>query len=324
MVERVQRTIDRYAMAGLDELILVGLSGGPDSTCLLDVLHRLSGKLGFELQVAHVDHGLSESSEDVAARVSSEAAEAGFEVHMVRAPDLAGPNLQARARLFRYSFFETIAAQIGASRIATGHTLDDRVETTLARFIHGAGTEGLAGIPPAEGTRIRPLIEVRRAEARAYCDQVGLTFYDDPANSDDRFERPAVRHQVVAAIEGRWGDGAVRAMAKSADRLNDDATALRSLGDALLPQISTRRGADVVFERRPLEETPRALRRRVLELAVGRVRDRAGGIEAVVSALEGRIEGNRAYAVASGIEIAITADKVVVRHPETTDTEPPA
>jgi tRNA(Ile)-lysidine synthase len=241
----------------------------------------------------------------------------------VRAADASfvprGRSPEEAARDRRYAFLEEVADAVGATRIATGHTLDDRVETTLARLIHGAGTEGLAGIPPAEGARIRPLIEVRRAEARAYCEDVGLTFYDDPANSDDRFERPAVRHKIVAAIEERWGEGAVRAMAKSADRLNDDAAALRSLGDALFPQISTRRGADVVFKTQSLKETPRALRRRVLASAVGRVRDRAGGIEAAVDALEGRIEGNRAYAVASGIEIAVSADEVVVRHQEATD-----
>jgi tRNA(Ile)-lysidine synthase TilS/MesJ len=388
LVERTRKTIDRYEMLTEGDSVLVALSGGPDSTCLLDVLRRLSGPLALDLEVAHVDHGLSEDSERVGAEVSSRAAEEGFEVHMMRAPDLGGPNLHARARAFRYSFLTTIAEQMrraagsagpedqtgtgsagpedqtgtgsagpedqtgtgsagpedqtgaGSSRtytgsaqptvkIATGHTLDDRVETTLARLVHGAGTEGLAGIPPNDAVRsgavggvarIRPLIESRRSQTRAYCDELGLTYFEDPANDDDRFERPAVRHEVLSAIERRWGDGAVRAMAVSADRLQDDARALNALAAALYGRLARSSEDGTRLATESLAAAPRALRRRVLGLAVGRVRDRAGGVEAVVRALDSPADGReRTFAVASGIEIVLARDDVTVR-PKDADT----
>lgn len=303
----------KFHMADDVATVLVAVSGGPDSTCLLDVLARQ--RSGSSLQVAHVDHGLSPSSEVVAARVSNAAAAAGFDVHVARAPDLQGPNLQARAREFRYSFFETIAAEIGAERIATGHTLDDRVETTLARLIHGASTSGLAGIPATDGRRIRPLIDVRRAETRAYCVERGLDFYEDPANEDPRFDRASVRADIVTAIEKRWGDGAVRAMATSAQLLREDADALERLSERVYASVATATDDGVRIDRPALLEMPRAFRRRILERAVGRVRDRSGGIEAALDVLEDpfvMVPANARFAVASGIVISFDGDHLLV------------
>jgi tRNA(Ile)-lysidine synthase len=302
-------------MLAAGDKVLVALSGGPDSMCLLDVLQRVSAKVDLSLEVAHVDHGLSEEAEKVAARVAHHAAASGFEVHVVKAPGFDGPNLHARARDFRYAFFDTVASSIGATRIATGHTLDDRVETILARLIHGAPPETLAGIPPAEGLRIRPLIELRRAETRAYCDEVHLSYYDDPANEDPRYERVRVRTGLLALIEDEWGEGAVRAIARSAEHLRTDSAALDEVAARLEAQLARRDGDDVRFELAALDPVPRALRRRLLGAAVGRVRDRAGGIEAALDALESGPRAGASFAVSGGGEIVIESDHLVVRVP---------
>ncbi|HJR44337.1 MAG TPA: tRNA lysidine(34) synthetase TilS [Actinomycetota bacterium] len=314
LVDRALAAILRRRMLSGGESVLVAVSGGPDSMCLLDVLSRLVDKLDLHLEVAHVDHGLSEESAEVAARVGRHAAALGYDVHVGRARDLEGPNLHARARDFRYAFFETIAADIGAERIATGHTLDDRVETTVARLLHGAGTSGLAGIPAAEGLRIRPLIEMRRAETRAYCEEVGIEFFVDAANDDPRFERARVRSLLVSAIEKEWGAGAVKAVATSAERLSEDAAALRSLGDRLAAELLVEAEDGTSVKLDLLEPLPRALRRRVLEAAVGRVRDRSGGIDAALDALDDpAVVHPVRFAVASGKEIVIESDRVSIR-----------
>jgi tRNA(Ile)-lysidine synthase len=295
---------------------VVGVSGGPDSLCLLDVLGRLAPALELALDVAHVDHGLGPASGEVAAAVAKAASAAGHDVHVARATGLEGPNLHARAREFRYRFFETVAAETGATRVVTGHTLDDRVETTLARLVHGAGTDGLAGIRPRDGNRLRPLLRVRRRETRAYCVERGLDFVDDPANDDERFERTAVRARLVAAVEERWGDGAVRAIATSAERLAEDADFLKGLGDTLYGQLAKRRPGEVSFELDALRQAPRALRRRLLERAVGRARDRSGGIDAVLDHLDrSGASGPLSFDVAAGGTIQVTREHVVVKMP---------
>ena len=325
IVEAARDSIDRFRMleGSSGGVVLVAVSGGPDSTCLLDVMSRLAPAYDVTLEVAHVDHRLSDTSEEIAGEVASEAAKAGFDVHVGRAPDLSGPNLHARARAFRYAFFETVAAEIGADRIATGHTLDDRVETTLARLIHGAATEGLAGIPPAEGLRIRPLIDVRRHQTKEYCEVRDLKFFEDPSNEDERFERSAVRTSLVAAIEKRWGPGAIRAIASSSERLREDAEALAQLSDAVYGQVGTSSGDVVRIKRDLFVELSRALRRRVLERAVGRVRDRSGGIQAALDAAEGEVPTGAQFNVAAGIEIVFAKEEIVVsRSSERSDGKP--
>lgn len=311
LVDGVLAAILRRRMLSGGETVLVAVSGGPDSICLLDVLSRLVDKLDLHIEVAHVDHGLSENSAELAARVGRHAAALGYDVHVARAADLEGPNLHARARDFRYAFFETIAADIGADRIATGHTLDDRVETTVARLLHGSGTSGLAGIPAAEGLRIRPLIERRRTETRAYCDEIGLEYYLDAANEDPRFERARVRSLLVATVEKEWGAGAVKAIATSAERLSEDADALRSLGERLAADLLDEGEEGTTVKLDLLQTLPRALRRRVLEAAVGRVRDRSGGIDAALDALDDPAVAHPVrFAVASGKEIVIESERV--------------
>jgi tRNA(Ile)-lysidine synthase TilS/MesJ len=209
-----------------------------------------------------------------------------------------------------------VAAETKATRVVTGHTLDDRVETTLARLVHGAGTDGLAGLRPRDGKRLRPLLGVRRAETRAYCGERGLEFVDDPANEDDRFERAAVRSRLVPAIEERWGDGSVRAMAVSAARLAEDADFLRALADTSFGQIGRRSPGEVRFDLEAFLLAPRALRRRLLETAVGRVRDRSGGIDAALDALDrATAELPLAFDVAEGGTISVTREHVVVKMP---------
>ena len=314
LVERALETIERHAMFDPSDGVVVAFSGGPDSTCLLDVLSRLRGKLGLKLAVAHVDHGLSEASAEVAAKVSTDVAEAGFEIHVVRIPDLEGSNMHARARDFRYGFLDLVAERESCARIATGHTLDDRVETTLARLVHGAGTNGLAGIPPVEGKRVRPLIGSRRGETREYCVECGLAFYEDPANEDDRFERASVRSRLVPVIEERWGDGAVRAIAQSSERLREDAAALGQLAQRLYAEVAKIEGDAARISTDALLSMPRAFRRRILELAVGRVRDRSAGIDEVLDALDGPREAGKAteHSIAGGTQVKVTFDEVVV------------
>lgn len=310
VVERALHTCERRRLLSPGDTVVVGVSGGPDSTCLLDVVARIATRLELALHVAHVNHGLSDDADAIASRVATAAAEAGFDVHVIRAPDLDGPNLHARARVFRYGFFDMIAAQNGARRIATGHTLDDRVETTLARLVHGAPPGGLAGIRYGDGNRIHPLLDVRRAEARAYCEEVGLDFHDDPANTDPRFERGVVRATLVAPLEERWGDGGIRAVAAAAQRLAEDAAALDGIADRLFADLARSDGTDTMFERGAFAALPRGLARRLLERGIGRVRDRHGGIEAALDALEGDARPGARFAVAGGSEIVVERDEI--------------
>jgi tRNA(Ile)-lysidine synthase len=198
----VRRTVRERALASSGDHVLVACSGGPDSTSLLHVLHRLRGELGITLCCASIDHGLRPES---AAEVEQVAALAGalgvpFYSSRVSVPS-QGASIQARARELRYGALREIATAHSATRIAVGHTQDDQAETILGRLLRGAGIRGLGGIEPrrADGV-IRPLIDCRRSEVRAYAVNRALPFVDDPSNHRPAFERVRIRHQVLPML----------------------------------------------------------------------------------------------------------------------------
>ncbi|MGH2469104.1 MAG: tRNA lysidine(34) synthetase TilS, partial [Chloroflexota bacterium] len=180
-------------------LALVAVSGGADSTCLLQALHGL----GFRLAVAHLNHGL---------RGQAAEADAAFVEGMcdsLRVPctmetvDVAAYqrrerlSLEDAARRLRYAFLRRTAAHIGATSIVLAHTADDQVETLLLHLIRGAGPAGLAGMKARQGDLRRPLLGVWRTSVEAWLRERGLPWRDDADNADPRFSRNRVRHELL-------------------------------------------------------------------------------------------------------------------------------
>jgi tRNA(Ile)-lysidine synthase len=166
------------------------------------------------------------------------------------------------------------------------------------------------------GNRVRPLIEVRRNETRAYCEKAGIPFVDDPANEDPRFDRGSVRALIVKSIEDRWGEGAVRAMASSAELLREDATALASQAQILYDGMVEEEEEARLIDLESLLGLPRALRRRILEHAVGRLRDRSGAIDAALDGLEREPKPGASFDLPGGARIVIEKLHVVVKRAE--------
>ena len=170
-------TIRRHALLRGDESVLVAVSGGPDSVALLDTLGELAAPLRLRLTVAHVHHGLRAEADRDAEHVRALADRLGVPFHLERVTVRGGPpweGLEAEARRVRLAALTACARAIGADRIATGHTADDQAETVLMRLLDGAGPRGLAGIRPARGPFIRPLIDSRRADVLAHLAARGL------------------------------------------------------------------------------------------------------------------------------------------------------
>lgn len=182
--------------------VLVACSGGPDSTSLLHVLHRLRGELGITLCAASIDHGLRPESAAEVEQVGAFADSLGVPFVSARVDVSAeGPSLQARARDDRYLALHELASSQLAGVVAVGHTQDDQAETVLARILRGAGLRGLGGIEPrrADGV-VRPLIDCGREAVRRYAVDRRLPFVDDPSNHQPAFERVRIRHEVLPVL----------------------------------------------------------------------------------------------------------------------------
>jgi tRNA(Ile)-lysidine synthase len=296
--------LERVAATGLLEpgaRVLVLLSGGRDSTCLLD----MAGALGCATEALHVDYGLRPDSGADAdhCRALCDRLGVPLTVEHTGRPDDAPGNLQAWARDVRYAAAARVAR---GGLIAAGHTATDQAETILYRLATSPGRRALLGMSPRSGHLIRPLLGLTRAETAQWCLSRGLAWREDATNSSDRFARGRVRASLVPALEA-VDPRAVDTVVRTAELLRDEAEVLDVVVDTALA------GRDRIAVEH-LAALPRALARLVLrqlaERATGAPCPHAAARLADVLALgEGALDvgaGARAVVEAGVLRFAAT------------------
>jgi tRNA(Ile)-lysidine synthase len=221
IVEAVRDFASSERLIARGDRVLAAVSGGADSMALLSVLHRLSEPMGFALETAHFHHGIRASADGEMEHVRRAAAAIGVPFHagagdVPAEAERTGDSLEEAARKARYRFLHAKAAEVGATRVATGHTRTDHIETVLMRIIRGTGLRGLAGIPPRRGIVVRPLLVLAREDTEAYCRTNGIAFVDDESNRDTRFFRNRVRIELLPLIESRYHAGVRENLARLA------------------------------------------------------------------------------------------------------------
>ena len=248
--------------------VLVMLSGGRDSVCMLDLAVRARRPEG--VSALHLNYGLREGAGDDERHCTELCLRLGISLEVERParPEGAG-NLQAWAREERYAAAARLAEASGAT-IVTGHTADDQVETILYRLASSPSRRALLGMRPRDGRLARPLLGTTREETTAYCEERGLPWRDDPSNEEAGYKRNLVRRELVPTLE-QVHPAARENVLRTAALLRSEAELLDSLVDAELAG-----GGEVppgsISHRRFAELHP-ALRRLVLQ----RLADEAAG-----------------------------------------------
>lgn len=276
-LEKKLRAALRRLSVAADATVVVAVSGGADSTALLDALARLRQRDGASgrLLVAHLNHQLrgAEADEDEQF-VRALAARLGLPVFVERAAvaeeaRAAKQNVEATARQLRYDFLRRVAEAGAAGYVLTAHTQDDQAETVLMRLLRGSGAEGLRGIAEVRAlgdkvSLLRPLLDVTRAEVIEHCRQHGLTFRTDSSNLSAELTRNRVRHELLPLLR-TFNPRADEALGRAAKLLAQDEDYLQSAATALL----TASVQDEALDIPTLLHAPVALRRRALRLWLG-------------------------------------------------------
>lgn len=219
--------------------LLVGFSGGLDSTVLLHALAAARAAQGWQLHCAHVHHGLSPNADDWATHCAAQAAGLGvpFALHRVDVDRDSPEGPESAARNARYAALATEASTVGADALLTAHHADDQAETMLHNLVRGAGLLGLAGMPewrPASAGRpaqLRPLLGLSRQALESCAQMHGLSWIVDESNADLRYARNYVRRMVMPGLSVRW-PRAAETLAGAARRLAEAQTLLDGLADA--------------------------------------------------------------------------------------------
>lgn len=232
--QRVLQFIQGHGLVEKGQPLVVGVSGGPDSVCLIHILVSLQHKLGIKLHIAHLNHMLrgleSDADADYVSRLAKELDIAATlekrDVNAYRKEHKL--TLEEAAREVRYRFFSEVASFVGASKVAVGHTADDQIETILMHLVRGTGLAGLRGMQPlsilrvADGNRltvIRPLLVVRREETGAYCAVHRLSPRSDSSNLLPNQLRNRVRTELLPLLRDYNCDidGALLRLASAAE-----------------------------------------------------------------------------------------------------------
>jgi tRNA(Ile)-lysidine synthase len=276
LLDKVKGTISKYDMLGTGDTVLVAVSGGPDSVCLLSVLQTFAKDLDLSLHVAHLDHRFrGGESEEEALFVAQKARTMGIAatIEQFDVPAFCrerGLSAQAGAREVRYGFLNRVAEKVGASRIALGHTASDQAETLVMRLIRGAGIRGLSAIPPVRENIIRPLIEVTREEVLEYLHAQGIEFATDPSNAKPVYTRNRVRLAIMPVLRA-FNPNIVETLASEAAILRDENEAFEAYLDKVSPDVLSCEKNGVRLKRDEFNTLPTALKRRMLRKAVSKV-----------------------------------------------------
>ncbi len=279
--ERVLLFIREQGLITGQPKLVVAVSGGPDSVCLLHILVKLREKLGLRLHVAHLDHQLRGDESEADARYVADLARqldipATIERRDVRA-------YQARHRLspeeaareVRYDFLGRVAQTAGTDRAAVGHTVDDHIETILMHLIRGTGTRGLRGLQPSSQwpssasrlTIIRPLLTVSREETTYYCRQHRLQPRLDASNLSLSPLRNKIRRQLRPLLQD-YNPRVAEALLRAARIAVEDYAFLDKEAARLWGEIAWERGTTVILDKAKLLKTPPALQRHLLRTAI--------------------------------------------------------
>ena len=328
-----------YANAGV--ALVVGVSGGADSSTLLYSLHRLSAACRVRLYVAHLNHDFRGEEADEDARFVEElAGELGLPVSVEKRDPIAYQrerrisSFEQGAREMRYAFLAAVAAQAGAAAVAVGHTEDDLAETTLLHLLRGAGLTGLRGMtevapwpwPPGLATPalFRPLLEVTKSETVEYCRELGRPFREDSGNAMFRFTRNRVRQKLMPYLAAEYNPRVRAALARTARTAALELDYLEQETERVWPLVvmegADDGGAAVIFDRAAVLELHPALRRRVLrrgyiELTGEARRLGESHIRAMAELVEAKASG-LTLDLPGGLQLGVEGGRLILRRRE--------
>jgi tRNA(Ile)-lysidine synthase len=260
------RSAVRNALADCSagDLVLVAVSGGADSLALAYALSLEAPKLAVRVEGVTVDHQLQSQSSAQAEKVVAALSKMGIQTtHVIKVDVDVTDGLEASARRARYAALDACAEKTGASFVLLGHTRDDQSESVLLGLARGSGARSLSAMAGRNGKYLRPLLAITREETLGACAEAQLDPWDDPHNADKTFTRVRVRHDVIPNLEKNLGPGISAALARTASLLRDDADALDQLAD---DEFAAHEPLSLDINR--LEKLPKAIRTRVLRMAI--------------------------------------------------------
>jgi tRNA(Ile)-lysidine synthase len=273
LLDEVKKTIKDYNLINYRDKIVIGVSGGPDSVCLLHILYSLKKEFGLKLIVAHVNYKSrgkdSDRDEDYVRKLAKKL---GLKLYVARrkmkSKRQKTKNIEEKFREIRYDFFNRVLKKERADKIAVAHTKDDQVETIIMFFLRGAGLRGLSGMDIARDKIIRPLLFASRTEILEYLKKHKLKYQKDITNADITFTRNKIRHKLIPYLELEFNPNLKNTLAAAACAIKDDHDLLSQISENTARNLIKKRGEMLEINLAKFQVLHPALKRKVLVLAL--------------------------------------------------------
>ncbi|MCC6545008.1 MAG: tRNA lysidine(34) synthetase TilS [Nitrospirae bacterium] len=275
LIKKVRETIKHFKMLEYGDNVLVAVSSGPDSVCLLHVLKELQDENNLSLNIAHLNHGFrGEEAEDDARFVQDMGDSLGIPV-IAEYSDIPAYaraeriSKQEAAREVRYRFLSSASDKTGADRIALGHTADDQAETFLMRLLRGSGSHGLSGIPPVRGMIIRPLIGVLRKEISEYLSSYNIRCRIDSSNLSPVYLRNKIRLELIPYLAKEYNPNIMNTIIRSLNVLRDEDIFLENYVKTMFRDVVKNQADGIIqFDVKRFNACEKPVKRRLVRCAV--------------------------------------------------------
>lgn len=287
MKDKVIETIKKYELIQAKDKIVLGVSGGPDSITMLDILRQIREEFDFEIVVAHINHMIRKEAIQDEEYVKKYCEKNNIKCFAKRIDviDIANNKkigTEEAGRLVRYEFFDEVLKQTGSNKIAIAHNKNDKVETIIMHVLRGSGLSGLKGIEPIRGNIIRPLIECEREEIEKYCDENRLEPRIDKTNFENDYTRNKIRNIVIPYIEKELNPNIIETIDRLSEVVKKEDRYLEKVASNVYEKILIKQEpGQIILELKEFNEQDEVIKSRIILYTVKKLFGSSQGIEKI-------------------------------------------
>ena len=322
--EKVLRTIKENSLIEKNDKVIVGVSGGPDSMCLLDTLYDLKEKLQIEIIVCHINHGIRKEADEETLYVQEYCKNHNIPCYVKKEnvkklADEQKLGTEEMGRKIRYEFFEEIAIKEKANKIATAHTINDNVETVLMNLLRGSAVSGLKGIEIKRDIAliayIRPLRECTRAQIEEYCKEKKLNPKIDKSNLENIYTRNKIRNKLIPYLQEEFNPNIIETINRLSDLAKEDEEYFTQIVNKEYETLKIGENEnEIILDLKKFNMLPKVIKTRLLLYSINKVVGTTNGIakihlEDIIKLCNNNI-GNKYLSPHKNIKIFVKKGKI--------------
>ena len=312
MEDKILKTIKKYKLIESGDKVLIAVSGGPDSMCLLDILNKLKEKLKIEIAVAHVNHGIRKEAGEETEYIKKYCEKYNIKIYIkyedvtkLAKQDKIG--LEEEGRKVRYAFFDEVLKETGFNKIAIAHNMNDKVETVLMNIIRGAGSLGLKGIEPKRDNKY-----IRLYERKDFNNYTG-------SNNDNTYTRNKVRNILIPFIKKEFNPNIIKGINNLSEIVTEEQNYLEKIVNNIYSQIKIEETKEkVILDLKEFNKQDTIINKRILLLSISRIFGTSKNIERIhiedIIKLCERNIGNKYLTPNKNVKVFVNKGKIIISH----------